>query len=208
MSEQNNGSVKEQIIQNEKKSRFFLAVIGVLLALIGFGSGTVPMGIIGGVLLIVYFIPSIRSDYPKSFKEDIAKLGITAEQAETDLADGQVFTAAAIGRRFMLIFLPKARLVALRDLIWCYGVNTTTQYRVYGIIPAGKGKSSSLKLVCRDRSELNIASAQGDIKPILQAIKSRVPGVIVGYSKDIENAVKTDFASAVSHVDGKNTGVR
>ncbi len=207
MENQKNRDIKSKLNRSQQKRRIPVAVLGAFFILLGLGNGMYFLCFPGVILVFLYFLPAIRSGYPKAFEAELARNGLTAEQAEADLAAGQEFPPLSVGARYALVFGPKIKLLPLKDLIWCYGVNTTTQYRVYGLIPAGKTRSSAIKLVSRDRSEVVSPAAEDDVKAILGAIKSRVPGVIAGYSQEVEKRMKSDFESAVRYVDSHNAGM-
>ena len=203
MSDNQNITLKSKIIKQEQKRRILFLVLGIFGVLIGL-SGTYPIMIVGAVCILIYFLPAMKGDLPKEFIADLTKNGTTTEEAEADLSGGLSVSNLTVGGKYVLAFTPKARLIALKDLIWCYGINTTTQYRVYGLIPAGKSKAFSVKLVCRDQSEIVAAVSEEESRQVLKQIKNNMPGVIVGYSQEVEKAIKSDFAAAVRHVDKHN----
>ncbi|MBQ7370448.1 MAG: hypothetical protein IJW67_00955 [Blautia sp.] len=208
MNNRQKGTLRSKMIRQELKNRALLGLIGALITLFGFSvDGGTAIGLVGLGVLLLYLLPFFKGGYPKSFETEMTKNGVTAEQLEADIATGQSFPFATLGRRFLVVLAPKLALIPLRDIIWCYGINTTMHYRVYGIVPAGKGKSFSLKLVRRDRSETMITAGESDVQTLLREIKTRAPGVIIGYNQELDKNMKSHFEEAVRHVDQLNSGI-
>lgn len=164
--------------------------------------GSIFVAIFGIGFLVAFGLPLINGGYLKDFNAVLSGNGLTMEQVEADLADAQRFKNIEFGRNYALVLNESPKLVVLQNLVWCYGVNTTTTHKLYGIIPTGKTKSYAVKLINRDRSEISVPVAkETDSAPVLQAIQARVPAVILGYNENIDNLAKANFAELVRYVD-------
>ena len=164
--------------------------------------GSIFVAIFGIGFLVAFGLPLINGGYLKDFNAVLSGNGLTMEQVEADLAGAQKFKNIEFGRNYALVLNESPKLVVLQNLVWCYGVNTTTTHKLYGIIPTGKTKSYAVKLINRDRSEISVPVAkETDSAPVLQAIQARIPAVILGYNENIDNLAKANFAELVRYVD-------
>lgn len=195
--------LKKAVARSERKRRMGLAVFGAIFTLFGFSVDEISMSIGGLVLLAIYFAPMLKGGYPKRFEEQLAKKGVTANQVESDLQNGQSFPSLLLGKRYGATLGQKVDLIVLNDLVWCYALNTTTRYRAV-IITVGKSYSFSVKMVRRDKSEITIPTRSADEQAqLLKALQERASWSIFGYNDDLSRIAKTDFSSFIKHADDK-----
>ncbi len=197
-----------------KKSILFI-ILGVLFTLAGIAAladselitGLLVTGF-GIVLLYLFALPLVNGGYMKSVNKTLESSGISMAQVEADLASALHNKKYDLGRQYGLIYDSEPKLVILRNLVWCYIVDTTTTHKLYGIIPAGKSKSYSVKLINRDHSETTVEVKNEEAGvALLKAINERVPGVVLGFNDKIKEFARTDWAGLVRYVDEKNAGI-
>ncbi len=102
--------------------------------------------------------------------------------------------------------------IPTRNLIWVYGSVTTMRMN---FIPYSK--QHSLLAVTRDGESHNLGLAttggfskkrpcDAAITELQQVLAPVRPGIIFGYSEQVANAVKSNFAGVVQSVDARNNG--
>ena len=91
----------------------------------------------------------------------------------------------------------------LEDLAWIYK-KTITHYTNF--IPTGK--SYAAVIFGRRRQQVEVRASRKKVDQLLADLAARVPWVVFGYSKEIQNAWQKDAAGFVAEVDSRRQALK
>lgn len=157
------------------------------------------------VATIIAMIPYFTGDNLKYVNKKLENEGVSLADVERDI-DVTSLETIFLGHKYALVHGLYPELFILQDLVWCYVTDTVTQHKVLSFIPAGNTKKWSVTFVFRDRSVHQIQVNQKTKEPLMQEIRARVPGVLIGYSDARARMFQNDFSSMVRYVDSKRQG--
>lgn len=149
-----------------------LAVVAVLLWL-----GIFPM------------VKALTGGFQKQVRSKLAEGGSferEVERAELFYESTPAVSGVRMNREYVF-FQNGAESILLRpwDIAWAY--QSTTQHRTNGI-PTGKTFAAILRTV--DGKEYNLSMSEAEVKALLEAIATTLPGTVVGYDKSLEKLYK------------------
>ena len=169
-------------------------------------TGNTVIGLLVGVLLLLaglaLILDFLTGFYRRKFRKAIQEGSVAEEDLTYDMSTAKQYRKADVGRKYMILYGSTPELIVFRDLIWAYAHLQSTTHKLYGIIPTGTTKSYSVRMVTRDGKNhiLNVKNEE-EGQEILKAIATADPGVIIGYSDDLEALKQQDFDRMVQLVD-------
>ena len=169
------------------------------------------MPIAGGVLTVIGLILMffalrgfVGGGYQKKVMQKIRERGISPERISYDLSNGTAYKNITVTPSFVLISGTSAEILFYDELVWVYGQIHTTVHKLYGIIPTGKTVTHNALFVDRNRTtHTGICKNEDESNQIIRQINTFAPYLVTGYSGQIEEMAKGDFAGMVSYVDEK-----
>jgi hypothetical protein len=148
------------------------------------------------ILLLAYVIITLVKGaagvYISPIKKYISKneLTVALESMESDYTGAKSIDNFIIGPKWSYFFHGnKAQVVENSTLLWVYRENNTQ--RLYGIKIHDK---KSLIMYTKDKKKL-VASMHHnyDIDSVIEELVKQIPGLVTGYSKELEKSFKKDF---------------
>jgi hypothetical protein len=142
--------------------------------------------------VIITLLKGVTGVYISPVKKYIAKneLAVSLESMESDYAGAKTIDNFTIGSKWSYFFHGnKAQVVENDTLIWAYRENHTQ--RLYGIKVHDK---KSLVMYTKDKKKI-VASMHNnyDIDAAVEELAKQMPGLVTGYSKELEKSFKKDF---------------
>lgn len=141
---------------------------------------------VGLLALSVFVILSaLTGKYQKKMLKTVDAMGdreAVLERLEQFYDTTEPVSGVRMGREFVY-FQNGAGSVLMRpwDLVWAY--QSTTQHRTNGI-PTGKTYAAILRTM--DGKQYSLSMKEAEVKTLLEAIHQTLPGVVLGYDKELE----------------------
>ena len=170
-----------------------------------------PVYMIIGILIMVvgvYFIVQIfTGGYKKDFEKSLATYGIRKEAMEQDMTYARKFENVYLSTRYMFTTGMTSAVYPFSAIVWAYVLQTNTQHKIYGVIPAGTTVSYQIVFWDRNKRKISFNVKNDDVAhTILQEMNSRAPYIIYGFSDELARATDSgEFNSLVATVDQRRT---
>ena len=152
---------------------------------------------VSALLLVAAVYPLVKAltgGYQKKLRQKLAQWGdptMMAEKLEQFCDSTEPVCGVRMGREFVF-FQSGGASVVLRptDLVWAYQI--VTQRRV-NFIPVGKTYAAVLRTA--DGLQYNLPMKKDQVQTLLAAIEAALPGVVLGYDKELEKLYRKDRAA-------------
>lgn len=152
-------------------------------------------------LLVTGLIPLIKAlkgGYQKKLLKTLDAMGdreTGLERLEQFYESNDPVCGVRMNQDF-IFFQNGAASVLLRpwDLVWAY--QSTTQHRTNGI-PTGKTYAAILRTM--DGSQYTLGMKETEVQQLLAAFQEALPGVVLGYSKELEVRYQRDRGAFAAH---------
>lgn len=150
-------------------------LLGVAVLLLGLGIWPVIKALTGG------FQKQVRAKLSES-----GSLEAEAERAERFYESAPETCGVRMDRNYVF-FQNGAESILLRpwDVAWAY--QSTTQHRTNGI-PTGKTYAAILRTM--DGKQYTLGMKEAEVQTLLETMASTLPGVVLGYDKELERLYK------------------
>ena len=150
---------------------------------------------IGSIILLILgifpLVKALTGGYQKQVKAKLSAMGDFESEAERaarfyDLTEP--VSGVRMGSEYVY-FVHNADSILLRpwDVVWAY--QSTTQHRTNGI-PSGKTYAAILRTM--DGKQYTLSMKEEQVQRLLEAISVSLPGVVIGYTEDLERVYKQD----------------
>ncbi|MFZ6027498.1 MAG: DUF6709 family protein [Chloroflexota bacterium] len=174
-------------------------------------AGYIGLGI-GAIIALVAFLGAALAIYrlltPKAHPvmKALANYG-TLDTVVSEINMDMAQSAEKVGkkvhftRRWLVSTTSSLQAMPYRDIIWCY--KHVTQHRTNGI---PTGKTYAMYVYDRHGKNTIIGGNEKQINQMLDLILKNVPGVVAGYSDELNNLWKKDRARFTAAVDQRRQG--
>lgn len=134
-------------------------------------------------------VKSLTGGYQKQVKAKLSAMGdfeSSAERAAQFYESTEPVSGVRMGSEYVY-FIHGADSILLRpwDIAWAY--QSTTQHRTNGI-PSGKTYAAILRTM--DGRQYTLSMKEEQVQRLLEAISLSLPGVVIGYTEDLERVYK------------------
>lgn len=141
------------------------------------------------VLGIAAPVKALTGGYQKKLLAKLRDMGdpeLMAEKLELFYESTEPVSGVRLSREFVFFQSgPHSILLRPHDLAWAY--QSTTQHRTNGI---KTGKTYAAILRTMDGAQYTLGMTEDKVQKLLEAIHNTLPGVVLGYSKEIEQAYR------------------
>ncbi len=150
-------------------------------------------------------VKALTGGYQKQVKAKLSAAGdfeSAAERAALFYERTEPVSGVRLGSEYVY-FMNGANSVLLRpwDIVWAY--QSTTQHRTNGI-PSGKTYAAILRTA--DGRQYELGMKEAGVQRLLEAVSASLPGVIIGYTDDLERIYKQNRSSFSSRWEEKIPG--
>ncbi|NCB99326.1 MAG: hypothetical protein EOM34_01445 [Clostridia bacterium] len=151
------------------------------------------------LIAIFLFIKAITGGYQKKLKAKLETLGgleVAGERLDRFYDATEPVSGVRMNQDFVL-FDKGAEPVLLQpqELIWAY--QSTIQHRIYGIIPSGKSHAVVFRTIDGKMYTLNMK--EDAAQTLLEALHQRMPGLIIGYTPELQQLYKENRNAFAAH---------
>lgn len=160
--------------------------------------------LLGGLWLLLSFI---FGSYKRGFRKTMQKAGVREEELVYDMQYATHLKQADLGRRYAVLYGVTTRLIVYDKVVWAYLSILRTRHMLYGVIPTGTTKSSSIRFVTRDHGNIKHGvRSEKRGQEILQHLSKAAPHILVGYDEKLRALETDNFAQLVQYSDERRNG--
>lgn len=159
------------------------------------------MGVVFAICGIGYFGGFLTGAYKKQPAKYMAEHHLSEADVVSDLTYAVQRKNIDIGKRYVMLYADKSKLLSYEQMLWCYVSVTKTKHTTYGI-PTGTTYTYQVFFVMRDKKKhtLNVKS-EPEGQDIVSVVSEMAPHVICGYHEELNTMVKNDFTRLIQIVD-------
>ena len=169
-------------------------------------SGMLIAGILISAACLIWLFMSLRNllgdGYVKKVQAKISERGMNPDHVAASLANCKSFKNIDLTSMFAVLYGMDAELIPYDELVWVYAQVHTIVHKLYGIIPTGKSVDHKAVLVGRDQKTHAVTCKnEEESVQVIQYISGYAPYLLSGYSEEIANIAKANFAQIIQYVD-------
>ena len=174
-------------------------------------SGMLIAGILISAACLIWLFMSLRNllgdGYVKKVQAKISERGMNPDHVAASLVNSKSFRNIDLTSMFAVLYGMDAELIPYDELVWVYAQVHTTVHKLYGIIPTGKSVEHKAVLVGRDQKTHAVTCKnEEESVQVIQYISGYAPYLLSGYSEEIANIAKANFAQIIQYVDQQRSG--